>query len=94
MAPREEHHGPQADSRISEETRQLLLKQGQPIEAVSRWLGHSTLQITMKHYADVAKRRATVDLSALMPADVAEFQPAALATHDPQGGWRNTSPSN
>lgn len=51
----------------------LLLKQGQPIEAVSRYLGHSTLQITMKHYADIAKRRATVDLSALMPADVAEF---------------------
>jgi integrase len=57
----------------------LLLKQGQPIEAVSRYLGHSTLQITMKHYADIAKRRATVDLSALMPADVAEFQPAARA---------------
>ena len=58
----------------------MLLRQGQPIEAVSRYLGHSDLKITMKHYADIAKRRATVDLSALMPADVAEFPPAAPAT--------------
>ncbi len=56
----------------------LLLKQGQPIEAVSRYLGHSTLQITMKHYADIAKRRATVDLSALRPAEVAEFPASEL----------------
>jgi integrase len=55
----------------------LLLKQGQPIEAVSRYLGHSTLQVTMKHYADIAKRRATVDLSALMSADVVKFPNAA-----------------
>jgi integrase len=58
---------------LRKECSTLLLKQGQPIEAVSRYLGHSTLQITMKHYADIAKRRATVDLSALMPAEVADF---------------------
>jgi integrase len=44
----------------------LLLKQGQPIESVSRYLGHGTLQITMKHYADITKQRAAVDLGALM----------------------------
>jgi hypothetical protein len=41
---------------------------------------HAAIPITTKHYADIAKRHATVDLSALMPADVAEFQPAAPAT--------------
>jgi len=51
----------------------LLLKQGQPIEAVSRYLGHSTLQVTMKHYADIAKQRATVDLSSLLSKDVRPF---------------------
>jgi integrase len=51
----------------------MLLRQGQPIEAVSRYLGHSDLAITMKHYADIAKQRATVDLSALMPVEVADF---------------------
>jgi len=29
----------------------------------------------MKHYADIAKKSATVDLSELMPAAAAEFVP-------------------
>ena len=54
----------------------MLLRQGQPIEAVSRYLGHSDLAITMKHYADIAKQRATVDLSALLSAELVEFPSA------------------
>lgn len=50
----------------------LLLKQGQPIEAVSRYLGHSSIQITMAHYADIAKQRATVNMMALFQVVSAE----------------------
>jgi integrase len=52
---------------LRKEAGTILLKQGQPIESVSRYLGHSTIGITLKHYADLTKRRATVDMAALMP---------------------------
>ncbi len=60
---------------LRKEAGTILLKQGQPIESVSRYLGHSTIGITLAHYADLNKRRATVDMAALMPAaaPVAEF---------------------
>lgn len=60
----------------------LLLKQGQPIEAVSRYLGHTTIQITMKHYADIAKRRASVEIGALLAPAAAKVIEGAF--DDPQ----------
>ena len=61
---------------LRKETGTLLLKQGQPIELVSRYLGHSAIAITLKHYADF-KERAKVDLASLMPAEIVDFPGAA-----------------
>ena len=63
---------------LRKEAGTILLKQGQPIESVSRYLGHSTIGITLKHYADLTKRRASVDLAALLPAENIAPLPTAL----------------
>ena len=89
-------HGVTAAKPIHElrkEAGTILLMQGVPIEAVSRFLGHANIAITIKLYADLLKgRRATMKVAALMtPAAVV---PSEDATPDEKQNAKKETPIN
>lgn len=53
---------------LRKEAGTILIRQGQGIEYVAKYLRHSDIKVTLKHYSDLTQNRTAVDLGALLPA--------------------------
>ncbi len=53
---------------LRKEAGTILIRQGAGIEYVAKYLRHSDIKVTLKHYSDLTQNRTAVDLGALLPA--------------------------
>jgi len=59
----------------------ILIRQGKGIEFVSKYLRHSDIKVTLRHYSDLTQNRTAVDLGALLPAPApVKFPPLEVVT--------------
>jgi integrase len=52
---------------LRKEAGTILIRQGAGIEYVAKYLRHSDIKVTLKHYSDLTQNRTAVDLGALLP---------------------------
>jgi integrase len=61
---------------LRKEAGTILIRQGQGIEYVAKYLRHSDIKVTLKHYSDLTQNRTAVDLGALLPPpELVKFPP-------------------